>query len=193
VERLTVWRELVRRGVSGGTPGITAGNVDEVTTGGPTWTDEQVTARLEIVSPPEATNEWGIGYIDGWPVLYALDGSEGPEAYPVPLGFTYEQPHQGFVWRAEVAEIRWSEHEQPPGWDGTGTIAESWNTTLRGYHCRIDRFKEEEGGGYAYSVSDSAGNCLRGAENEAADSFEEAEEAIVAVLWRTLGRGSQPA
>lgn len=65
-------------------------------------------------------------------------------------------------------------HESNPGWDGTGTVADSWYVTENGYACRIDRFID---GGYAYTV-EYDGNPVRNGENEDADSFGSAEAAV---------------
>ncbi|MDE2099688.1 MAG: hypothetical protein KGL39_20715 [Patescibacteria group bacterium] len=73
--------------------------------------------------------------------------------------------------------ISW-EHEEYPQWDSTGTVADSWYGKHGEYACQIDRFTVEEGGGYAYTVS-LDGNPLKDAENEAAESWEAAEEAIL--------------
>lgn len=72
---------------------------------------------------------------------------------------------------SRMTEIRWT-NEQAPQFDSTGTIAESWFAEVDGYHVRIDRFHE---GGYAYTV-ERDGNPLRNAENESADSWENAVE-----------------
>ncbi len=180
MEKLLVWQELTYRAVTRSYVAV-AGSVDEITEGGPRWKDEEVIETLDVVSAPHSNNEWGIGYVQDVPVLYATDGPEGPEAYPVPEGFIHEQAMQGRTWRVDRAEIAWH-HEDRPGWDGTGTIAESWHAVLRGYPCRIDRFTDQEGGGYAYTITDANGNPLRGSENEAADSFDEAERLTVAAL-----------
>lgn len=79
-------------------------------------------------------------------------------------------------------ELTWK-NEQNPAWDSTGTVAESWTATHGDYNCRIDRFTEDEGGGFAYSV-DVDGNYLRGAENVSAESFEAAERAVITILSR---------
>lgn len=60
--------------------------------------------------------------------------------------------------------------EQYPEWDGSGTIAESWYCQCGECDCRIDRFTTGE---FAYSVS-WEGDYLPGAENQPADSFEDA-------------------
>lgn len=179
MEKLLRWQKIVSRAVTQGV--VQGGRVEEITEGGPSFADEDVTQNLEVVSEPQADNEWGIGYVRGIPVLYSLDGPEGPEAYPVPEGFIHEQVYQGYAWEVERAEITW-DREERPGWDGTGTIAESWSTVLDGYGCRIDRF---ESGGWAYTV-DYEGNPLQGAENEAADSFDDAERAVVARIMEAL-------
>lgn len=195
MEKLLRWQERVSRAVTQGV--VKGSSVTEITEGGPAFEDDEVTGALEVVSEPRATNEWGVGYINGVPVLYALDGPEGPEAYPVPEGFIHEQVYQGYAWEVERAEIVWGREERP-GWDRTGTIAESWTMILqqdappqssgedkcRGYACRVDRFTD---GGYAYSISHlESGTYLRGAENEAAESFEDAERAVVARIMEEL-------
>ncbi len=81
---------------------------------------------------------------------------------------------------SKMFEIHW-EREQNPQWDSTGTVAESWYAQVGRYELRIDRFRDTEGGGYAYTVS-ADGSPLHNAENEAADSFEGAEEAILGIL-----------
>lgn len=65
------------------------------------------------------------------------------------------------------------QHEEAPGWDSTGTIAESWTAYHGRYECRVDRFKESEGGGFAYSVFRD-GNPLPDAENVSSESMEAA-------------------
>lgn len=79
----------------------------------------------------------------------------------------------------DVIELEW-EREENPGWDGTGTIAESWYTQHGEYTARIDRFHDEEGG-YAYTV-DYMGNPVRDGENVAAESFEAAEAAVLRLV-----------
>lgn len=76
--------------------------------------------------------------------------------------------------------IRW-QNEQAPGWDSTGTVAESWYAEVNGYDIRIDRFNDSNGGGYAYTV-ERDGSPLHYAENRAADSFEAAEEAALRAI-----------
>lgn len=78
--------------------------------------------------------------------------------------------------------LEWTE-ENRPEWDGSGTIATSWYASHGRYTCRIDEFEAAEDGGYAYTV-DADGNPIRGGENEPADSWEAAEQAIVALLTR---------
>lgn len=82
------------------------------------------------------------------------------------------------------------EHEKWPGWDKTGTIAESWYAVVNGCSCRIDRFTDEEGGGYAYTVTPYSEEIdyspIPGGDGEPADSFEAAEEAIRRLLATRL-------
>lgn len=73
------------------------------------------------------------------------------------------------------------EHENLPDWDSSGTVAESWYAQVGKYACQIDRFKDEDGGGYAYTVT-LDGSPIRDGENEPAESFEDAEEAIRRLL-----------
>lgn len=73
--------------------------------------------------------------------------------------------------------------EENPQWDSTGTVAKSWYAEHSGYSCRIDRFTEAEGGGYAYTVSKD-GSPVREGENEPAESFEAAEEAVLHIIAR---------
>jgi len=82
----------------------------------------------------------------------------------------------------EAIELDW-EREENPCWDSTGTIAESWTAEHGKYVARIDRFRDDDGGGYAYSVSID-GNFVKGGENESADSFEEAEKAVLRLITR---------
>lgn len=89
-------------------------------------------------------------------------------------GVTQAEMFRRLVQKEEgsrMTEIRWT-NEQAPQFDSTGTIAESWFAEVDGYHVRIDRFHE---GGYAYTV-ERDGNPLRNAENESADSWENAVE-----------------
>lgn len=72
-------------------------------------------------------------------------------------------------------------YEPNPGWDSTGTIAESWSAEVGRYVARIDRFRDEDGGGFAYTVA-LDGNPIRNGENESAESFEAAECAIRRLL-----------
>lgn len=74
-------------------------------------------------------------------------------------------------------------YEQNPGWDSTGTIAASWTAEHGKYVARIDRFRDEDGGGFAYTVT-LDGNPIRNGENESADSFEAAERKILTLLGR---------
>lgn len=73
-------------------------------------------------------------------------------------------------------ELNWIK-EVAPDWDSTGTVKASWTAEAGQLVCRIDEFTE---GGYAYSVSRD-GDYLPGAENEAADSWEQAEEKILEI------------
>lgn len=50
------------------------------------------------MSAPRADNEYGIGYRDGRPCLYAAD--EGGYGYYVAAGTICEQPYQGYAWEA---------------------------------------------------------------------------------------------
>lgn len=72
-------------------------------------------------------------------------------------------------------------YEESPSWDSSGTVAASWSAEVDKYVVRIDRFRDEDGGGYAYTVTFD-GNPIRGGENESADSFEAAEYAIRRLL-----------
>lgn len=77
-----------------------------------------------------------------------------------------------------MASLIWT-RETRPDWDGTGTVAESWTAEVGRYVIRVDRFVDEQG--WAYTVTRD-GNPLRAAENESAESFEDAEERTIAVL-----------
>lgn len=70
------------------------------------------------------------------------------------------------------------EREINPEWDSAGAIAGSWYATHGRLACRIDRSDDGE---YAYTVS-LDGSPLAQAENEDAESFEAAEEAIIRIL-----------
>lgn len=71
--------------------------------------------------------------------------------------------------------------EQYPGWDGTGTIAQSWYAAHDKYTCRIDQFTAAEGGGYAYTV-EYCGNALLHGDSESAESWDAAEQAVLTLL-----------
>lgn len=77
-------------------------------------------------------------------------------------------------------DLSWT-HESCPGWDSTGTIAESWYASHGDYSCRIDRFNDDDGGGYAYTVERHGVPVARG-ENMPADSFDDAEEKAQTLL-----------
>lgn len=101
-----------------------------------------------------------------------------------------------------MTELNW-QHEDAPGWDGTGTVAESWYATIDAGRddmsltedeylasrdtpkgvcvARIDRFDRD--GAYAYTVT-LDGDSLPGAESMAAESFEAAEAAVLAIVDR---------
>lgn len=84
-----------------------------------------------------------------------------------------------------LKRLTWK-HEAFPSWDGSGTVARSSYTWYGHYACRIDQFRPEEGGGFAYTVTDD-GNPLVNGENESADSWAEAEAAIIALLPNIVG------
>lgn len=77
-------------------------------------------------------------------------------------------------------ELTWI-REEFPGFDSTGTIAESWFASVGRYAARIDHFTEENGAGYAYTV-EFEGNPVRHGENESADSKDAAEAAVLSLL-----------
>lgn len=79
-------------------------------------------------------------------------------------------------------EIEW-EHMFRPDFDSSGTIAETWYALVDGYTCRIDRFADEYGGSYAYTVSYRTVSFL-GYENVDAATWQEANDRIVEFLHR---------
>ena len=72
-------------------------------------------------------------------------------------------------------------HEDYPGDDSTGTIAESWFSGVGHYAARIDRFTDAEGGGFAYTVC-YYGCPVRNGENEPAGSFAEALGKVIELV-----------
>ena len=100
-----------------------------------------------------------------------------------------------WIQRRMIAEMKWK-YEETPSWDGTGTIAESWSASAGRLECRIDHFKAEDGGGWAYTVTYSDENTiyhLPQGENMPANSREDAEEKILRLIapaaltpWQTL-------
>ena len=79
-----------------------------------------------------------------------------------------------------AAKLDWT-HEDAPGWDSTGTIAESWTAEHDKYVARIDHFADDDGGGHAYTVTYD-GDAVRHGENMPAVSWDQAEHRCMALL-----------